>query len=515
MAKGYGEGGASLTRRALRGFKPNSGSPAEDINENNGTLRERSRLLYMTEPLAAAAVNTVRTKAVGTGLSLKCQVDHETLHLTPEAARAWAKRTEQEFRLWASKRQNCDAIGMNSFNGIQQLVLKSQLLSGDVFALFKRVPATAANPYTLRLQLIEADRVCSPSSYSFVSGATMRIPDGKPGAGHRICDGVEIDDDGMVVAYHICNLYPQQTLLTEERKWTRVLAFGEKTGLPNILHVMDAERPDQYRGVPYLAPVLESLLQLRRYKESELTAAIVQSFLTAWIETEADPSEMPVNEVGMGDTLPEENPSGISNNPNEYEMGPGTVITLKTGEKVQFGNPNIPTAGFENFVNAMCRHLGAALELPSDVLQKKFDASYSASRGALLEAWESMKMMRSWLIEDFCQPVYETWLAEAVAIGRIRAPGFWEDPLIRQAWCGARWIGPVQGQLDPKKEVEAALLRAQYGLSTYTQITREMSGGDWAENMEQLAREREMLASIASAPAEPANDSGGEDDEAT
>ena len=319
----------------------------------------------------------------------------------------------------------------------------------------------------------------------------------------------------MVVAYHICNLYPQQTLLTEERKWTRVLAFGEKTGLPNILHVMDAERPDQYRGVPYLAPVLESLLQLRRYKESELTAAIVQSFLTAWIETEADPSEMPVNEVGMGDTLPEENPSGISNNPNEYEMGPGTVITLKTGEKVQFGNPNIPTAGFENFVNAMCRHLGAALELPSDVLQKKFDASYSASRGALLEAWESMKMMRSWLIEDFCQPVYETWLAEAVAIGRIRAPGFWEDPLIRQAWCGARWIGPVQGQLDPKKEVEAALLRAQYGLSTYTQITREMSGGDWAENMEQLAREREMLASIAPAPAEPASDSGGEDEEAT
>ena len=32
---------------------------------------------------------------------------------------------------------------------------------------------------------------------------------------------------------------------------------------------MDSERPDQYRGVPYLAQVIEPLLQLRRYTESE------------------------------------------------------------------------------------------------------------------------------------------------------------------------------------------------------------------------------------------------------
>ena len=41
-----------------------------------------------------------------------------------------------------------------------------------------------------------------------------------------------------------------------------MIAYGEKTGLPNILQVMDSERPDQYRGVPYLAPVIEPLLQL-------------------------------------------------------------------------------------------------------------------------------------------------------------------------------------------------------------------------------------------------------------
>ena len=58
--------------------------------------------------------------------------------------------------------------------------------------------------------------------------------------------------------------------------WTRVKAYQEHTGLPNVVHVMDSERPDQYRGVSYLAQVIEPLLQMRRYTESELMAAVIE-----------------------------------------------------------------------------------------------------------------------------------------------------------------------------------------------------------------------------------------------
>ena len=61
-----------------------------------------------------------------------------------------------------------------------------------------------------------------------------------------------------MVAYHISNTYPHQ-ITSEPQKWQRVEAYGAKTGLPNILHIMDSERPDQYRGVPYLAQVIEPL----------------------------------------------------------------------------------------------------------------------------------------------------------------------------------------------------------------------------------------------------------------
>ena len=495
--KGYSEAGASIIRRALKGFLPNSGSPQEDIDENNYTLRQRSRLLYMASPVAASAINTNRTKVVGTGLNLRSTLDPEVLHITPEAAREWERRTEAEFALWAGDARNCDALGLNTFASLQQLALKSWLMSGDVFVLLKRRDPTPLNPYGLRLHVVEADRVAVPGENRgalFGRAAASTIPEGQPGAGHKIYDGVEVDGDGCVVAYHICSGYPDSGFRNPDPlTWTRVLAVGQNTGLPNVLHIMDAERPDQYRGVPYLAAVIEPLLQLRRYTESELMAALVQSFFTAWIKTASNPAEIPFNEVGDG-TDGETPDQARSENENEYEMGPGTVTHLERDEDIVFGSPNIPTAGFDAFVKALCRQIGAALELPYDVLIKEFNSSYSASRGALLEAWEAIKMRRTWFVDDFCQPVYEIFLAEAVALGRIRAPGFFDDPLLREAWCGARWIGPVQGSLDPLKEARAALLLVDHAFKTHEQTALELGGGNWEENAVQLRRENELLA---------------------
>ena len=121
QAKGYSGAGASLTKRALKGFKARSGSPNEDINWNNYTLRQRGRMLYMASPLATSAINTNRTKVIGVGLSLKSAVNRNILGLSPEAARDWQKHTEAEFHLWADRKQNCDAVGVNNFEGLQQL----------------------------------------------------------------------------------------------------------------------------------------------------------------------------------------------------------------------------------------------------------------------------------------------------------------------------------------------------------------------------------------------------------
>lgn len=506
LNKGYSHAGASYTKKSLKGFNVESGSPAEDINANNYTLRQRSRMLYMSAPLAAGALKRQRTNIVGPGLKLKATIDREALGMTQEQAEAWQKRTQAEFNLWASKKQYCDSTGVKNFYGLQQLVALSWPMSGDVFALIKRADPTPLMPYTLRLHLLEADRVRTPDVITtgarptpFAISQTTTVLEN----GNRVYDGVEVDKNGAIVAYHIANTHPHQMDMTPT-SFVRVPAYGEETGLPNILHVMDTERPEQYRGVPYLAQAIEPLLQMRRYTEAEISAAMVQSFLAAFVISEsATDGGIPLNnEVG--------GPDHVSDDPNEYEMGPGTMYMMEPGEDVKTLAPSHPNNGFETFMRSLCEQIGACLEIPADLLLMSFNSSYSASRAALLEAWKGFKMRREWLADDFCKPVYEIWLTEAVALGRISAPGFFTDPLVREAYLGSEWIGPSQGTLNPVQEVQAEILAVENGFTTREAVAVKLNGSEYSRNVGQLAIENEQLreatGNAAATPMQPEQD---------
>jgi lambda family phage portal protein len=479
---GYSEGGASRRKKSLKGWDSTSLSPLEDIDFNLDLLRQRSRSLYMSAPIATSAIKTQRTNVIGSGLRLKCKIDYEFLNITKEKAESWGKSTEKEFGLWAESVW-CDTQRLNNFYELQQLALISWLINGDGVAIIKHSDTKPWMPYSMRLHLIEGDRICNPNTYSTI-GIQQTVP--KADNGNRIYNGIEIDNDGAVTAYHICNQYPDSTVQSQMKKWQRVEAFGALTGEPNILHIMESERCEQYRGIPFLAPVIESLKQITRYTEAELMAAVVQSFFTAFIKVTT-----PKNEIPFADLLPDEDK--VETDANSYELGAGSINVLGPNEDVVFGDPTRPSSGFDPFVTAMTKQIGAALEIPSELLTKSFMASYSASRAALLEAWKAFRMRRTWFANDFCQPVYELFLSEAVALGRINAPGYFNDVSIKKAWCKANWNGPAPGQLDPVKEVNAATLRVAQGFSTREKETIEITGGNWDENLVQVKRENQLL----------------------
>ncbi len=485
--KGYSEAGASRRKKSLKGFNARSGSPREDIDWNNYTLRQRGRMLSMSTPIAKSAITTNRTNVVGMGLQLKAKIDSQTLGMTPEQAAEWQRRTEAEFALWAENKRACDATGVNDFYSMQQLAFSSWLTSGDAFVVIKQYKPTPLMPYSLRLHIIEADRVRTPGKIG-----TM-ITDGVAENGNKIFDGVEVNSDGAIVAYYVANTYPGE-VGGDPETFVRVEAYGKRTGLPNILQLMESERADQYRGVSYLAPVIEPLLQLRRYTDAELTAANIESCFAAFIKTDAGTTENPFNEVGWGDVEGAQVPATeVSRDPNEYEIGAGTINFMEPGEDVVFADPKRPANGFDAFVNSVATQVGAALEIPKDLLLKAFNASYSASRAALLEAWKAFQMRRRWFTADFCRPIYEIWLSEAIARGRILAPGFFTDARAHKAYLGSEWIGPSQGMLDPTKEIEAEVMAIEHGFSTHEQSTIRLNGGQWQENVTQLAIERQQL----------------------
>lgn len=483
---GYDEGGASHDKNSMRGWRASSKSPQEDIDRNLDTLRQRSRSLMMSAPIAVSAIKTNRTNIVGMGLRLRPTIDREVLGISDEEAKRWEKKTQREFELWAKSKQ-CDATKVNNFYEMQQIVCMSWLTNGDAVGLIEYCDEERAfMPYELRIHLIESDKVCNPQS----TGAYVNLWETNPDNGNRIYNGVEIDSKGGVVAYHICNTYPNSALVTQ-KKWMRVKAFGDRTGMPNVLMIFESERAEQYRGVPYLAPVIEALKQLTRYSEAEIMAAVINGFFTVFITSEKSPSEMPFTGIA-GDDEDEYDTD------NSYGLGPGMINVLAPGEDIKMADPSHPNSNFDAFTTAYAKYIGAALEIPSELLLKQFGASYSASKAALEEAWKAFKMRRAWLIDDFCKPIYEIWLTEAIAKGRIKAPGFYLDASIREAWCKCAWNGPAQGMLDPLKEIKAAKGRVDLGVSTREIETMEMNGGNFDDNAAQLKHEAVHMGEINS-----------------
>lgn len=462
--------GGSRSRRSMKEWQTTHGSADADLLPDLPLLRERSRDLVRNAPLAGGAINTTVTNVVGTGLMLQSRVKREVLGMTEEEASAWQRRAELEFQLWGGS-ADCDATRTQCFYEMQDLVLRSALESGDIFVLTPSF-RHGREPYGLKLQTIEADRVANPG-----------FATDKP----TLAGGVEMNPYGAPVAYHILDQHPGN-IVQAGRKWQRYEAFGAQTGRRNVIHCFTRLRPGQSRGEPFLAPVIETLKQLDRYTEAEIMAAVVSGLFTVFVHSEGPGLDL-ANQQAMGKE------TGAKTSDTDVKMGSGAIVDLGMNEKVDFANPGRPNTAFDPFVASILEQVGMRLGIPKEVLVLHFTASYSAARAALLMAWKFWTARRFWLATKFCQPVYELFLAEAVSSGRLAAPGFFTDPLIRMAYCNAEWQGDGMPAIQPLQEAEAAEKRMTLCMTTLQDETAAYNGRDWEANMAQ--RKRELAAQRA------------------
>jgi lambda family phage portal protein len=464
LAGGYT--GASRQRQSLAQWQAGGNDADADLLPDLATLRERSRDLVRNNPLASGVINTVCTSVIGTGLRLQVRIDRDFLKLSDTAAEAFAAQAEREFALWAES-TDCDLGRQLTFYDYQALVFRSGLENGDCFVLLPYVERPG-DPYSLRLQLIEADRVCNPD-YAVDSDA--------------LAGGVQKDGYGAPLAYHILDKHPGGAQ-GDNKIWRAFSARGP-SDRRRILHVYTLLRPNQSRGVPYLAPVIEAFKQLGMYTHAEVTAALVSAKFTVFVKTQD------------GDTSFASSERGHRHRGQDYRLGSGSIVSLAEGEEISTANPGRPNAAFDPFVQSILRQIGVALELPYEVLIKHFTASYSAARAASLEALKFYNTKRAFLATHFCQPVYEEWLTHAIAEGRLHAPGYFSgDPSVRKAYTGTVWIGPAPGQIDPLKEINAAEKRIELGVSSLARETAALTGMDWEVEFQQQRKEARLRESL-------------------
>ncbi len=464
--------GASKSRRALSAWKTLGNDANTDILNDLPELRNRSRDLVRNNPLAAGAVKKKVTWVVGSGLSHRATIDRSVLPLTDDQADAWEARAEREWRLfWNSK--NVDLSRTLDGAGIIRQVYQQYLENGDVLILPVR-RTRAGSVYDLRLQIVEADRL-----------------ENKDHAGDSatLAGGVQKDTDGAPVKYHILKEHPGN-IRGATKKWIEYPAFitVRSVELPAVIHFFDQTRPGQSRGVPDLAAVIEPIKQLGRYTDAEIMAAVISGFFTVFIETDTGNSGFDYSNAAAAAVM-DGTPQPSNGNDRKIELGNGAVVELAKGEKIHDTNPGRPNDAFDGFVLAIIRQIGVALQIPFEILVNHFTASYSAARAAINEMWKFVMSERGRLARDVLAIIYEIWMWEAVAIGRLPAPGFFSDPLIRAAYLGAKWTGPAKGQIQEADEVEAAHQRVEYGFSTLQEETAQLTGGDWEANHVQRVKE--------------------------
>jgi len=474
---GYGQYGANVSKNALAGWLWHGGDADADIGLNAQVLRERSRDAFMGIPMAKGAVETLDTNVIGEGLLPAPNVDGKALGLTPEATKALNDELATKFGWWATDPRECDFEAKHSFYTLQSVAFQSMLLSGDCPALFPLKPRPGS-VFDLRIRILEADRIRDPLVFD------PRV---------NVFSGVELDATGELAAYHIAEVHPLAIMRftlpppAVPGRTFRVEPYGPLSGRRNMVLLMRPERPEQRRGVPILAVCLELLKQMGRYVDATVLGAVIQSYFTAFIT-----SEFPDPQI-FDSLLTETQKAEILNlNSYDVQLGPGIVNFMRPGHAVNFATPTQPQATFGDFTIAVAKFIGSATGVPYEVLLKQYNSSYSASRAALLDFWKRVRKWRALMRDGFCQPVYEEWLTDAVAMGQIDGfKGDLMDAAIRRAVTRCQWSGASAGSIDPVKEVAAADQKVRCGFSTIERESVELNGSDYRDNIVQQGIEKD------------------------
>lgn len=454
--------GASKSRKASRGWDVGSGSSDTDDLPYLQIMRERSRDRYRNDGLITGALNTKVVSVVGTGLTVQSHVDFEYLGISEEEAVRWEQDAEREFN-FVAKSKNCDASRTQDFYDMQTTVLLSMFVSGDIFALLPKIKRKGTL-YQTCIALIEADRVCNENDQM---------------DSVEVAGGIKTNTLNEPEEYHILKSHPHG-LDYSHREWIKVPAYGKESGRKNVIHLFKKTRPEQRRGVPILAPVLEKLKQLDDYTNAELTAALISGLFNVFLKTTEDP--------------PEEDDGA------DLNLTTGGISKLYNGESIDIANPTRPNPAYDPFTTAILRQVAIGLDMPYEIFIKHFQSSYTSARASFLEAWRIYKQDRAKISKDFCQPFYEAVLEEAVLMGRLYAPGFMTDPFVRASYLGTTWSGPSAGQINEKVETEAAKERVDAGYSTAELEAANINGSDYTTNMRRRERENKLM--IKSTPKE-------------
>jgi capsid protein len=247
-----------------------------------------------------------------------------------------------------------------------------------------------------------------------------------------------------------------------------------------VLHVLRVERPEQARGVPWMAPGVLSLHHLGKFSLATLLAA-----------------ENGANHFGFFQTPDGQSPIGAVDGEGESitVSQPGTYDVLPPGVTFQAHESRYPDQVVGPFVKHHLQRIASGWGIAYHSLANDLEGvNFSSIRSGTLEERDRWAADQEWFIATFMEPVFQAWLQWSLMKGLIFMPNGSALPAAKadkfrvHQWQARRW-----DWVDPKADTEANILKVKAGLMSPQDLSAAM-GYDFDDTLAAIKAAQDLAA---------------------
>ena len=400
---------AAQDLRASAQWAPSGSSATAEVGAAAETIARRARDAVRNDPYAARIVDLWTGNAVGAGITTRWPDDAHS--------RAWQR--------WAESTA-CDAEGQLNLYGLQALVMRAVVESGECFVRFLSTEPTFANPIGLQLQVLESDHLDT---------ARNGMIDGAP-----TIQGIALGAAGAPIGYWLYPVHPGAVWVVAGSAWQS----SQRIPATEALHIFRKRRPGQLRDVSWLAPVLMRLRDLGDYEAALLMKAKIEACLAAVVTEEGDETL----------TGPAANLLRDAHGRAVESFEPGMILYRRGMGSVEVVNPS----GGGSHTTFARRALEAAAvgagltydQVSGDLTQ----ANYSSLRAGKIEFRRLCEQVQyGMLIPMLVHPIAERFHAQGALLG------LWDAEMPD----GVSHVPPAHEMIDPLKDTNALIAQVRAG----------------------------------------------------
>lgn len=437
---------------ATTGFRTHSSATLSELRDARPTERrdavKNSRFLAAKIGFVKALYQNTVLYAIGRGMmpSSGC-TDLE-----------WADMANDRFLAWAS-RKSFDIREGNHFFAMQKIVAADVMRDGDVGAA--PVRDLDGEP---RVQHFPSDLIGD------VAGESVFIPSGSRA---RWREGILRSAVGTPIAYRVMRDPTQLLGLTDSRAYWDYPA-------KNFWHVAKDHTLNANRPLPWIHHGDQSALNILDLNTLEMQAAKLNSFFAAAIKVaNADQSDMlaAMRELMTSETETVNtgaDADGVATSKSIERsylnlMGGAAIPVLGPGEELQFFKNERPSTTFSGFIEYLLADIAVGFGIPIQFAWGLTGLAGPHARLVLQQADWFFQEVADMVVSNYCQPIWESFIADQMNRGLLRAPAAGSN------WRSVQWQGPGSMTIDKGRDGKLYLEMVANGMGRRS-AWHEMTG---------------------------------------